>query len=541
MDERASGEGERGTTGGRVAREPWDRARRAARGWPRVASAMAAIGAVALVACADEPEGEDAGQSRAAQASVVPWSSDTCAELAKRRVPEFRVLPPELALPPAGVLDHIPSRERLAQWDVRGSVYIKKSDGRRFRRLDNGKGGTCYEPTADCVDRTPTDSPLGCLIQEDWWKKKCTDVDGGLGGLGVVLPSQPTTCNDARSNHSACGARGGDGAMASGVDCVKANQYCDARAVACACPRGSGVAKETRTLPDGTVIEQGTCIDTATNTAFCGASQANCAAMDGICIAGSCTCKSDTDVILTATAHDPLAKAGGCVDPMSNPFACGAKHRALTPADYVDDKAHAKASALRATSPGVSCGADQMCKGGACVAVPKWSPPWGNDDPFLVRQGWNGSFSHSFEDDQPCDNRYGARFAIDYQGAGDSLGRTVYAVADGTVVAAVHSFGTGGCDPSFANSANHVVIEHTVDGKRFYGVYWHLSSDAVVQKGDAVHAGQPVGTIGLSGYVCGAHLHFQLQRAWTGTHCADSDWCGGTIPKPPWLPAGYCR
>ena len=41
--------------------------------------------------------------------------------------------------------------------------------------------------------------------------------------------------------------------------------------------------------------------------------------------------------------------------------------------------------------------------------------------------------------------------------------------------------------------------------------YWHLSK-VLVAKGDHVTRGDVIGKSGATGWVCGAHLHFQMER-----------------------------
>ena len=58
--------------------------------------------------------------------------------------------------------------------------------------------------------------------------------------------------------------------------------------------------------------------------------------------------------------------------------------------------------------------------------------------------------------------------------------------------------------------ANHVVLEHA-DGSTT--LYWHLKEGSVTAKqvGEAVAAGELLGTIGSSGHSSGPHLHFEVR------------------------------
>ena len=75
-------------------------------------------------------------------------------------------------------------------------------------------------------------------------------------------------------------------------------------------------------------------------------------------------------------------------------------------------------------------------------------------------------------------------------------GDEVYASADGVVIEAKYNGGYG----------NRVVIDH---GNGMKTVYAHLSA-FLVEKGDVVACGTPVGKIGTTGRVTGPHLHFEI-------------------------------
>ncbi len=81
-----------------------------------------------------------------------------------------------------------------------------------------------------------------------------------------------------------------------------------------------------------------------------------------------------------------------------------------------------------------------------------------------------------------------------------AAGTPVFAVADGVVVLADEHYFAGKC----------VYIDH---GDQLVSMYFHLSKISV-SEGDAVIAGDPVGAVGASGRVTGAHLHFGLR--WHG-------------------------
>lgn len=82
---------------------------------------------------------------------------------------------------------------------------------------------------------------------------------------------------------------------------------------------------------------------------------------------------------------------------------------------------------------------------------------------------------------------------------GTSLGKTVIAVAQGTViVAGVHS-----------SYGYYVIIDH---GNGLQTLYAHcLAGSLMVEPGQIVAAGQPISRVGSTGYSTGPHLHFEVR------------------------------
>ncbi len=76
-------------------------------------------------------------------------------------------------------------------------------------------------------------------------------------------------------------------------------------------------------------------------------------------------------------------------------------------------------------------------------------------------------------------------------------GTPVFAGGDGRVVFAGERIISG----------NTVVIEHLPG---VYSMYYHLT-DIYVEKEDILSAGEPVGTVGATGLVTGAHLHWEVR------------------------------
>lgn len=120
--------------------------------------------------------------------------------------------------------------------------------------------------------------------------------------------------------------------------------------------------------------------------------------------------------------------------------------------------------------------------------------PWTAGESYLVTQGWGGTFSHVC----PGPNCHAYDFGL-------PEGTALRASAAGTVVAAVGSYSTGGCSPSFSGQTNYVRIAH---GDGSLTVYLHLS-DVAVSVDQVVSQGELIGHSGETGYACGPHLHFQ--------------------------------
>lgn len=74
----------------------------------------------------------------------------------------------------------------------------------------------------------------------------------------------------------------------------------------------------------------------------------------------------------------------------------------------------------------------------------------------------------------------------------------VWASQDGVVVS----------KDRFADSGNTVVIDH---GFGVLSMFYHLDSFAKINVGDKVAKGNPIGTIGKTGYATGYHLHWEMR------------------------------
>jgi murein DD-endopeptidase MepM/ murein hydrolase activator NlpD len=136
-------------------------------------------------------------------------------------------------------------------------------------------------------------------------------------------------------------------------------------------------------------------------------------------------------------------------------------------------------------------------------AVADLDAPWSCNATFRVSQGHHGATHDGW-----------GRYAWDFS---TPEGTTITAPAAGVVRFVRDDSRLYGCDPRFGWDANYVVI----DLQNGYDVLLlHLMADsALVEVGQPVEAGQPVGQVGNSGWVCGTHLHMQVQRR------CESWWC----------------
>lgn len=148
---------------------------------------------------------------------------------------------------------------------------------------------------------------------------------------------------------------------------------------------------------------------------------------------------------------------------------------------YLQQTGSAFAQFLIEVDPGVA-------KGGVLNLLP-WTP----GAEFPVTQGHNGG-SHT---------DYNA-WAWDF---GLPVGTLLLAAHNGTVRAIRAGRTIGCCSPTCGEDANFIIIAR---GDGVESLYLHLK-DVFVSVGDTVTRGDPIGTSGETGYVCGAHLHFQMQ------------------------------
>lgn len=85
--------------------------------------------------------------------------------------------------------------------------------------------------------------------------------------------------------------------------------------------------------------------------------------------------------------------------------------------------------------------------------------------------------------------------ALDLMGSPKSV---VWATQDGIVV----------IKNRYAHSGNTIVIDH---GCGILSLFFHLDSFAAINVGDKIKKGNPVGTLGMTGYASGYHLHWEMR------------------------------
>src|SRR5690554_2056168 len=136
-------------------------------------------------------------------------------------------------------------------------------------------------------------------------------------------------------------------------------------------------------------------------------------------------------------------------------------------------------------------------------AAPPLKTPWMCEQTFAVSQSHNTG-SHLGKGAAAWD------FAL-------PTGTPIVAPAAGTVRKLRQDSTRYGCDPKYAYDANYIIIDF---GDGTEGLFLHLEANSSkLAVGDSVAVGDVLGKIGMSGFTCGPHLHFQVQKT------CDSWWC----------------
>ncbi len=117
---------------------------------------------------------------------------------------------------------------------------------------------------------------------------------------------------------------------------------------------------------------------------------------------------------------------------------------------------------------------------------------------YKVMQGQNTNHTHQGDF---------SRYAIDFK---MNIGQTICAIRDGLVVRVKEQFKKGGPSKKYRPYGNLIIIYHE-DGT--FAQYVHLKYEgSIVEVGDTVKKGQPIGYSGNTGQSSGPHLHFAVYK-----------------------------
>ena len=127
-----------------------------------------------------------------------------------------------------------------------------------------------------------------------------------------------------------------------------------------------------------------------------------------------------------------------------------------------------------------------------------YSLPIDENSRWELGQEFNGEYSHSDEQ-----NRYAVDFIV-------PIGTPVLAARAGVVMETIANYDSGGQNAKiYADRANFIRILHD-DGSM--ALYAHLKESGIlVNTGQRVGLGEPIGYSGNTGFSSGPHLHFALQ------------------------------
>ena len=126
-------------------------------------------------------------------------------------------------------------------------------------------------------------------------------------------------------------------------------------------------------------------------------------------------------------------------------------------------------------------------------------PPFYAGASFRISQGFHGQKSHN--------RKPGSEYAVDIA---MPVGTDILAARAGVVAAVNGDFNQGGYSDAYLNKANTVHILHD-DGT--LAVYAHLQFESVlVEPGQRVAQGQPIGKSGNTGFSSAPHLHFEVMQ-----------------------------
>lgn len=125
--------------------------------------------------------------------------------------------------------------------------------------------------------------------------------------------------------------------------------------------------------------------------------------------------------------------------------------------------------------------------------------PYPKGNSYKLMQGYNSKPSH---------NSDYSRYALDFD---LQIGDTICAATSGYVVGVVEGYTKGGKSKKWRPYANFITLYDPVSG--IYTQYVHLDHmGAIVELGDTIIVGQPIGISGYTGYSTNPHLHFNVLK-----------------------------
>lgn len=131
------------------------------------------------------------------------------------------------------------------------------------------------------------------------------------------------------------------------------------------------------------------------------------------------------------------------------------------------------------------------------IDLNKVSLPFPKGKTYKIIQGYNGKFSHT--------STY-SKYALDFNFV---TGDTVNAADDGYVVGVIEGYKEGGNSKKWRDYANFITLYHAHSG--IYTQYVHLMyNGSLVEVGDTVKMGDPIGLSGNTGFSSVEHLHFNV-------------------------------
>ena len=119
--------------------------------------------------------------------------------------------------------------------------------------------------------------------------------------------------------------------------------------------------------------------------------------------------------------------------------------------------------------------------------------PYSKGKSHLLVQAYQSKLSHK------------GAYALDFK---MKEGTTICAARNGVVIALREDSDKGGLKEEMLSEGNYIIILHE-DGSQAH--YWHLRKEgALVNIGDTIVQGNPIGISGNTGYSAFPHLHFEV-------------------------------